>query len=303
MTSLAMNAQIDNLIASQYTTRQYGELEAVSMLFRQAFLTGLKSILNHNPWYRPNIKSRYNIRIGWIDKIPLAEFNSPVTGVNGATITQRVEIGDFMIILSENHLQRNPDDTIRYCENQRALIVQAKLSNQQNPTSPIGHIPPSGVNSTLKELALLSSWPSFDLYLASRSKTQILPNLNIPFDPQQSCFSGFYNKKWFCGQAANKAPCNLSLGEVIEKITNRNAGFVFNEVSPKNDWDKLIKSMVDICRIRNRPKHYINTAAPGRLLSAFTQLINDTQYEDLVLEEDNPAFPILFIDRYLIEGE
>ncbi|WP_206986608.1 hypothetical protein [Hymenobacter telluris] len=298
-----MNVQIDTLIASQYANKHYGELEAVSMLFSRAFLTGLKSILNHNPWHRPNIKSRYNIRIGWIDKIPLAEFNPPAIGVNGATITQRVEVGDFMIILSENHLQRNPDDTIRYCKNQRALIVQAKLSDQQNPTSPIGHIPPSGITPTLKELALLSSWPSFDLYLASRSKTHIIKNLNIPFNPQQSCFSGFNNKKWFCGQAVNKAPCNLSLGEVIENITKRNAGFVFNEVSPQNDWDELIKAMVDICQKKNRPKRYINTAAPGRLLSAFTQFIDDTQYKDLVLEEDNPVFPILFIDRYLIEGE
>ncbi|MFD2943256.1 hypothetical protein [Flavobacterium notoginsengisoli] len=246
MTETQQIKEIDKLVSAQYSSSNYGELKALSKLFDTAFLKELENILNKNSRMEKHYKDRYEVSVGWIDKIPLAKFVHAVNDVNGNPIKTKMELGDLLLIYTHNRINITSKGTEVQSAENRAAIVQAKIAGDKNPKVPIAKISDSRVSSTSKELALLSSWPEFDLYQTSKSKTPLLNNIQLDSTKPNAKFAGYNSKKWYIGRPVYEEECKESMGSLIIGMLKGREGEDF-DISKSSDWDRLIETLVVTC--------------------------------------------------------
>jgi len=296
-----MKQEIDKLISSLYIDQEYGELEALSKLISQKFTCGLEAILNKKNRDNQYFKQIHKVSIGWIDKIPVAEFVNQTKDLNNFTIKEKVEIGDILFIHSDRDLTNNRK---RY----QASIIQAKLGSV-NSEIPIGTLNPNNFNSTSKEFALLSTWPNFNLYKTARSSYAEEKNLNISDNNSASKFMAFYDNQWKGNNPTFQAPCSMTLGEHIEKLVKFCDGKSFEYNSEDEDWDRLINTIIRLCNHYTLPnKHYGSNTDP-RMIGGITNFLTIKDLKDIqesadyeIFKGDEQKFPILVIERFKIEG-
>jgi hypothetical protein len=292
--------KIDQIIANLYSRKKYSELNAVSKIFSVSFLEDLENILNENCRNEKCFKEKYNISLGWIDKIPLASFTKPTYDYYGNEIKNKVELGDFVLIYSHSQVYMKDLEKVTQSIDNRAIIVQAKIAKDINPNVPIGRLSKTSVLSTNKELALMSNWPEFDLYKTSASKDKLIDKLNLDTTESNAKFSGYYNKQWFCGNPIYNQTCDISLGELIYNLIEKKDGQLFNPKDIATDWDRLINKLIELCGDYNLPGYifkkkksrYVNT---GKLYSNPIILF--------FFFFSKKKFPLLFINRVFEEGK
>lgn len=293
--------KIDNLIADQYTSRNYSELKALSRLFSSSFMSGLKSILEEGKTKHKRLKYEFEIQHSWIDKIPLAQFENPVNDHYGNPIDllKRVELGDMLIVYNyfNEYLHRSEDKIVKEYRDSSAIIIQAKKSTKRMPKVPITILSSTNPNSsTNKELALMSDWPEFNLFKASRSKTPLLNNLNINNGHVNGLFAGYFEKAWDTGIPKFGADCNKSMGNVIEELVNRKIGQKCDLQLPTNDWDKLISTILNLTKNLNAPRTMERSW--NRLVSSNFPLLFF-----FFFIKPKPRFNVLVINEIMAEGD
>ncbi len=293
--------KINELVSSIYPSKKYGELDALSRLFSKIFLLGLEQILNYGCRDEECFKEKYNVSVGWIDKIPLASFIYKEKDIHDNLIKGKVEIGDLLLVYTHSQTFEDKGKRVIQSLDMRAVIIQAKISKTKFPTVPITKLYKSRVTSTSKELKLLSEWPLFDLYKNSRSKSKELENINLSRDKACAMFSGFYDKKWYCGEPDLGNICKLSLGELFTNLINGSFGSKFNpDTKNLNDWDRLIDKLLKLCGNYQLPG-YIFGKNKSRLQTTGTLSCNPIGLSlDFFVKK---KFPVLVINRIFFEGK
>lgn len=202
-----------------------GELKQLSVLFKARFVKRLGRILYPLPYLRPHTRT-IEIKIGWIDKIPVARHSH---------FTQATELGDAVFFAFDEVI--NPITGLSASFDARALIVQAKIADSyaqlKNPTVPITSA--RNKNSTERELYLLEGWPKFDLFKTGKSDATKPYRTSIELNPVGTPLPlpyGWYiaapkGKKmkhslqmawpswWMAAPAINKYPCNITFGSLL----------------------------------------------------------------------------------------
>jgi len=300
MTEIEQIQAIDQLIKNQYAFKNYGELQALSKLFDTKFLNDLETILNVNSRIQKSYKDRFEISCGWIDKIPLAQFTNPILDINGNSIKGKMELGDLLLIYTHNRVNIKSKETKFYSAENRATIVQAKIADKALPEVPIGKMPTRYVSSTSKELALLSSWPEFDLYQTSRSKLPILTKIQLDSTKPNAKFAGYFSKNWYVGKPVYKDICNDSFGSLIVGMIKGNEGQEF-DVTKTSNWDKLIETLVSICGKYQLPNFVFGGSKGSRFINIPRRPLIFYFYFFYFFTTAR-RFPIIVINRIVEEG-
>lgn len=291
--------KINDLIENLYSDKKYSELKALSKLFSVDFLKDLEAILNKDRRNEKNFKDRIDVSVGWIDKIPLASFKNQVKDYNGNVIKNKVELGDFLLVHTHSQTFIQDGETINQNFDNRAIIIQAKLSNKRNPNVPIGKLNKSKVNSTSKELALLSDWPTFNLFKTSGSKTEILSDINLDKTKSNRKFSGYYKKHWDLGNPKHNQICDETMGGLITKMIDKKEGQVFKKNDTKDDWSRLINKIIELCGEYKLPG-YIFGKQKNRYVFTGTLFSNPIILFFFFFKKKK--FPVLTINRIFYEG-
>lgn len=249
------------------------ELNQLAELFSFNFLSQLRQILIQNKG-PGNARRRVNVQIGWIDKIPVARWS----GHKSAT-----EIGDSILLAFDEVV--DPKTRKLVSARGRAVLLQAKVakipSQQLRPEIPITTL----AGSTARELDLLSTWPTFDLYPTGKSDRSrpLATSISLPVAsgpgtiPPYGWYIAAPMKKaltpaeapawpswWMAGPAVSGAPCTVGFGELIVSfLTGGNAappcmtgvghdftwnGRVFDGLtsSAPDYWSKLCHHVIDL---------------------------------------------------------
>lgn len=262
-----IQSKIDLLIESLYTKNKYSELNALSKLHSAVFLNKLQLILNSNAQQSRGFSETFSVKSGWIDKIPVAEFVHKTYDINSNLIVNRVEIGDMLLVYKKSIKIKSQQNSKNTPLENRAIYLQAKLCDESNPLVPIGKLNSKKVNSTSKELALLSTWPEFNLYVNGNSNTSLLNNLKLDANKNNRYFAGYYEKKWFVGEPIFNQKCNITFGELIENLVNNKSGEQFTIKDYSSHWNMLVNKTIDICSFYNLPKSIF-----GRIAKRFSFL-------------------------------
>lgn len=300
MTSIQQIKEIDSLIENQYSNSRYGELVALSKLFTNTFLTELEKIINVNSRVNKGYKERFEISCGWIDKIPLAQLINPTNDINGNLIKNKIELGDLLLIYTHNRKNISSKGIEFISSENRATIIQAKIAYEASPKVPIGKISNRSANSTSKELALLSSWPEFDLYKTSRCKYPLLKNIKLDNSKPNAKFAGYYSKHWYVGKPINNDICSESLGSLIIGMISGKEGQEF-DTTKKGSWDILIAEIVKLCGKYQLPNFIFGANGKTRY--------QNIKYDPLILffffgkeVYTIRKFPVLVINKIVEEG-
>lgn len=218
--------KIDNVVDSLYAgTTGGGELKQLARLFSPSFSTNLEALLKaefktNNSFYNREI----TVELSYIDKIPVASFNPPITDIHGQSITERTEIGDAALFFIDKKYGNGQWFSVEA----RGLIFQAKQASSANLPKhvPIVPLPTNQNNSTLKELALLSAWPTFDLAFTGGSGDFIQEGYSIVYQngtvPPHGWYIGAspktnnpWSPRWIAGPSNSGAPCDQTLGSLL----------------------------------------------------------------------------------------
>lgn len=246
---------IDKAVKALYGSKKYGELSSLYKLFDETVSDAIASELSDklNLCNSTRAFDKIYVDLQWIDKIPLASFVTPQKDLNGHKIINKTEIGDLFI--QYRHTNAYPidgnEEVHSYCH--RALVVQAKLASVEKPKVPIGYVNRKCVNSTTKELKLLESWPTFDLYETSRSSQPLARGLSVKLDDVPfSFYGGFSNqsKSWFFGKAKYTELCNKSFSDIIVELANNDAG---KDVDHDSAWETITSEITKTCQNRKMP--------------------------------------------------
>jgi hypothetical protein len=323
---MTLSTEIDRAISLQYQGASgFGELAQLRRLFSPAFVSDLQQALAAD-----QAKGAVTVTLGWIDKRPYADMT--VSGTKDAhqnPITRPVELGDAAIFVME--VTRLKDQTIR--SRIRGLIVQAKAAPTASlPKVPVTALSPSHPNcSTNKELALLSNWPKFDLYLANGRRGPILDTFTLPkcsSPPSYGWYaaapgsrssgwdtSGYWRSRWMCAPAVKGHLCDSTLGEVIEALFKRSSidkvpvgadctmtYSVYQIGAPPilpnvTEWDRLCATLVQLTA-NNRQA----TAGPPGLFVSFPYMPGLTAmvgaaFRKLIGFFKETCFPVIIIER------
>ncbi|WP_141106666.1 hypothetical protein [Hymenobacter gelipurpurascens] len=304
---ISITQEIDCLISTLYQAKKnYGELEALSILISQKFISGLEEILNKRAPRFNSYREKYKVSLGWIDKVPLAKCPDPTLDYNKNPFSAKVEIGDLLIINTAHDISSGRKYSV-------ASIIQAKITDISPFNTPVKSLSNTSASSTSKQLALLSKWPIFDLYKTSGNDYPVsnLMQLDIGINMKgnKSKFMGYYNQKWWCGFPDFGDPCDITLGSHFQSIAANKDGFTFNLKSHQNDWDKLINGMLSICDEYNLPEKHYGTQLKKRVITSnfllYETIANSAKISQnftLGLNMDDRRFPIILIDRVMAEG-
>lgn len=328
--------KLDKLINDQYLNlTATGELVQLSKLFEPRFLENLLNILKGNLRNNNTYKQKLEISVCWIDKRPLADFTKQkVIDHNGNTITKKVEVGDAAFIFSNESCYLKDGKEIKQNENSVSLIFQAKRSSKKCiPSIPIGTGKSKNI-STAKELALLSNWPIFDLFKASRSKSSLHSDLNIFSCGVSPLSYGWFGacppgkvtnwkSRWMCAPAIHGKKCSFSLGEVFKalicksELSNIRVGKEFNlktdwgnykKKRTLDSWDLLNNEILYQCRNSNLPKSILSSESPRLVqvceyLHKYNNLTGEVSDNSQTLQlMKNKCFPVLLIALKSVEG-
>lgn len=261
---MSYHSKIDAAIKkASMLNNQTSELGQMSKLFSDDVL---KTIFEQNNQARDASLKLISsaISVTWIDKIPLAKFIGAVTDYHGNFITQKVELGDALLIdihhdTSSNSIQSS------------AFFLQAKRAKSLIiPTVPV-YMGKTQNNSSLKELALLQNWPKFDLYKTSRAKSIELSSVQLPTPAPPLAYGGFivcpttlnnseWKAHWMCAKPEYNAPFDITFGELLSCFFKFNTKIHIGEnftLGENNDpWSKLINKVIKIAKEYSTPDSY-----------------------------------------------
>lgn len=303
--------KLDSLINAQYLSLTgTGELEQLSKLFEPRFLAELLNVLTENLSNSRQFQQKLEIAVCWIDKRPLADFSKQkVVDHNGHIVTKKVEVGDAAFVFSNEFCYLKGGKEVSQRQYSSSLIFQAKRSGKKDiPHIPIG-IGKSQNVSTAKELALLSEWPTFDLFKASRSKKALHSNLKITKSGGSKLSYGWFGacppgkksdwkSRWMCAPANNGQKCSFSLGEVLEALINKtqlsdvNVGEEFQLITDwenyankgsLHSWDILNNEILSQCRKSKLPKSIFNSEK-SRIVRAHKYVWLDEEFRLAIVE-------------------
>lgn len=280
--------KIDDLINRQYIDiSNTGELNQLARLFSIGFISDLLKIISDRNSSARVSSDIIEINLCWIDKRPLADFTKQkIIDHNNNIISQKVEIADaaFFFFNEIGYLDNGIEKITR--EESLSFMFQAKRAKSTKlPAIPIG-TSTSKNNSTAKEYALLSKWPTFDLYKTSANKNPIYQDLKIDISGTTTSPYGWFGacpptkvgpwkSRWMCAPAQLQASCDFTLGELIIALINRktlggvNVGesFIFdptwqsgNNKNNLNSWDVLNNEILYQCKISQLPKSIFNNS-------------------------------------------
>lgn len=206
-----------------------GELKQLSLLFSRAFWKDFEDLLNRKFTRRSGpFRQEVSVGLGYIDKIPVAEFDPPALDVHGNAITQQTELGDAAFFFVDKTYR--PDGTW-HTSFARGLILQAKQATTDTlpKNVPIVPLPTTPNDSTLKELALLSTWPPFNLSFTANSATYLQKGYSIASASHAIQPHGWYigaspktrnpwSPHWIAGPSSNGAKCDATLGQLLYAV-------------------------------------------------------------------------------------
>lgn len=300
---------IDRAVVNAYS-RYNGnnELEALSILFNEEISESIEAAVKNNLRNEPYFKQIFVANFCWIDKIPLAKFNPLVDDINSHPITEKVEIGDMYISFRRTQLNKNSFGKIfpNYQEDY-GIIVQAKIAHNNPFSVPVGKIMPNKFNSTTKELKLLSDWPRFDLFQTSASKSPLNHGLAIDGLREKLAYFGGYIRSeksitpWKFGFAKLGTPCDISFGELIANLLQKNIGGKIERGGSGNDWSKSCKQIERISGQYCLPsiykgRHSSTRKITSKYLPCFLGI-------PMFWKTQRPKFLCLFMDLIETEGE
>lgn len=253
-----------------------GELEQLAALFQPPYLRDLYQALA--PRSRSEAQRRsLNIKLGWIDKMPLA-------AIGGAR--PRVELGDLAIFSIDQLVA--PDGKPLGSPQARAVLAQAKvvrnLGRMRAPVVPgVREVGP-----TKRELALLAGWPQFDLYEWSGSHAPLVTGINLrgattgllpygwyiaaPCDPHKRLGNPPFpwTSWWMAAPPVRSHPLDITFGRFLteflrEKPITTNAGplsvgaqFACPSYPPPrigSGWDRLCAELLALVEANPAPQH------------------------------------------------
>lgn len=290
-------ARINSLVNQLCRTpKKYGELAQLRRLFRKDFRRNLQWLLNMDI-YRSPVPTIYEVGIGWIDKIPLAQ---------SSVLSHKTELGDAMLFSFED-TRNNQGALIN--RRSRAALLQAKIADNalqmSKPTVPVGTS-----HSTPRELKLLADWPTFNLYQTSGHKTPCLTDVSVlttkqpgnppphgwfivaPGSEPDSNEMSSWPCWWMAGSAKDRAPCSTTLGEIIVGFlqpgsTSADVGAEFIRVDPPTpqisgnpaSWDDLCNEVLRILDEYNAPKKLFGQDHPRAVGIRFASEIQEIARE------------------------
>lgn len=248
----------------------FGELQQLRYLVSFRFRRGLERLLN-GTLRRGRSHAVCDVRIGWIDKIPIAR---------SKPLGRGTELGDMILFAFE---ERRDLGGGLLTELSRAAILQAKIATSvaqlAAPSVPIGI-----GSSTSNELALLSSWPPFALHQTSGSKQPRLKNVTVcpttPPPPSHGWFIAAPGKPptarsgwpcwWMAGQASNGVSCGTTFGELLIGFLTPSAsgprvGYPFNR-QRSGTWPPPLASPPDWSDLCNEVRRILSLYAAPRAL-------------------------------------
>src|SRR5690606_10956359 len=114
--------KIDKIIEELYSQQTMQELDALSLLISDEFLSKLENQLNSEARESEYFTENFKVSLGWIDKIPLVNFTTQTFDINKNQINSKVELGDLLFIYNQN-------DTTNKRARHTASIIQAKSTN------------------------------------------------------------------------------------------------------------------------------------------------------------------------------
>jgi hypothetical protein len=295
--------QIDALIDGLYSGRGGGgELRQLAKLFSRKFVRGLRSLLTtqyqrpstgSNPQYA--FKEEVLVGLGYIDKIPVADFVPPVLDVKGNVVTQKTELGDAVFFFVDRRYQHGKWANFVA----RGLILQAKQASdaalpKQVPIVGLSNVPN---NSTAKELTLLSRWDTFNLHFTASSGDVLQSGYVVSQGgavPPHGWFVGapprgpaWSGPHWVAGPSQLGAQCDQSLGSLIHAVlvNQGDLGGIPNRVGAKfkfaparlhskndelvnfsvpPDWGDLCHQLMLICNRYDWPANLPNVGLRAR---------------------------------------
>ncbi|MBN0988003.1 hypothetical protein [Amphritea pacifica] len=281
--------KLDKLINKQYVDLvKTSELHQLSKLFNPSFIKELLELIRPELANRKSYKQSLDIIFCWIDKRPLADFSKQrVKDHNNNIITKKVEIADAAFyFFNENGHYQNGQEQITHGSS-LSLLFQAKRSTSvKAPVVPVGKSKAKN-NSTAKELALLSSWPKFDLYKTSGNKSPIYVDMEIAYpNGEVPPFAWFgvcpptkdeaWKSRWMCGPSKLGSMCEHTLGQVLTALLTRStlgidrvhSGEEFNfdptwasgqKLNGESSWDILNNEILFQCKESHLPKSIFTT--------------------------------------------
>lgn len=276
------SADIDQLVNQICPTAvSVGELRQLQVLFETQFLGGLEKILKSALPHTGSIPAHLEVSLGWIDKIPIAKGGGlPIAGVQGG-----VELGDAIIRAIDQQIL--PNGRIKTLS-ARAVLLQAKLAASDQTAQ--ARVPVGNGGSGRKELALMSSWPVFDLYETAASGSPLMAGITLTLPAErygwflaarrsakQRLPAPPWRSWWMAGRPKDKSPCDVTLGEFLTGFLG-GAGLpphpIGHPYRPNRkpgktpDWSDLCNAIFGIVGRRQAPPSIFG---PGRSrLESFT---------------------------------
>lgn len=291
--------EIDDCIDKRYGYRTGGgELKQLAKLFSAAFWCEFEALLKNKfiNTKNPSFKQEVRVGLGYIDKIPLAKMKPGTADVHGNPITEKTEVGDAAFFFIDEYYRT---DGSLHSRSARCLILQAKQASTGTlpKAVPIVQLPKRQNNSTLKELALLSTWPTFDLYFSSGSKKPLQSGYEVSgstvgglTDPPKAWYIGAspsitsaWSPRWIAGPSINGAACDETLGSILHSVLENHGklggheavGKSFNfdparlnavdseltSTSTPPNWDDLCHQIILACNSIDLPHHLFRKSA------------------------------------------
>lgn len=287
---MSIATDIDAAITKRYSGfTVFRELAQLAHLFDRNFLDSVRTAIGKNK--RPD--ESIQVKLGWIDKKPYADMTPySVKDVNNKLITRPVELGDAAVFVFKAYVY----DSKLIRRHGRGVIVQAKVAQSARlPSVPVTSLSGNPDNSTNKELALLSAWPSFDLHKLNDRRELLgsyqLNSLGSP--PSYGWYAaapsknsrgwdknGQWRSRWMCAPAKQGTACSSTLGELFEAIyldnplQGTNVGETCYPTSgpyqakssslpQPTDWDKLCTQILAM------QKKYEETSGPHGVFPSF----------------------------------
>ncbi|MBR9973339.1 hypothetical protein [Magnetospirillum sulfuroxidans] len=276
------------------TTASKGELKQLSTLFGKSYLRELQGLLQGSFTQNPGVQFEVTIRLAWIDKIPLAAIASKLAAI--ASKTERTELGDAVLFAFDELVLS--DGTRADITNARAVLLQAKVAKEKSqivaPKVPISAM----AGSTKKEFDLLSMWPVFDLFKASKSATPLAQSIDLRGPKLGTLPYGWYiaapriesgakspaathwTSWWMAGPPILNHTCDLTFGAFLQAFFsgakvpssgNIEVGASFQckgyPPSPTNltGWDRICAEIIAIVENSEAPQSIFDSTPTGRM--------------------------------------
>jgi len=255
----------------------YGELSQLRTLFHARFTRRLEGILKRSLIVLAGGPRHVEVSLGWIDKIPLAR-SDQLGGTPG--VFERTELGDAVIFAFDN--VHGPTGAV-VRQDARALLLQAKVTREAGqllaPKVPLASIKRP---STRKEYTLLSTWPTFDLYKSSGSRTPLRRGIDLRPGGSPERYGWYigapaskiadpavspWRSWWMSAPPQTSMPLQATMGELFVSFLSAQplmgvaVGEAFSPGATSSDWSGLCTTVLDLVEQQVAPPSLF---APGQ---------------------------------------